>query len=87
MFETIIDDIDIDSSRVFLGARVLLADMVNKREIEYMLVSKEEADFKEKKISTDSPVGKALLGKSVDMVVEVKIPAGTLKYKILKIER
>lgn len=84
---TFLDDVEIDTSKAFLGARVLLKDLVNHRDMEYKLVSKVEADLKEKKISVESPVGRALLGKSVGSEVEVHIPAGTLKYKILRIER
>ena len=52
-----------------------------------MLVGKEEADLKAMRISVESPVGRAILGKSVGDEVKVTIPAGTLKYKIIKIER
>ncbi|RMG67705.1 MAG: transcription elongation factor GreA, partial [Calditrichaeota bacterium] len=50
------------------------------------LVSKEESDFKQKKISIESPVGKALLGKKVGDVVEIQVPAGQLTYQITDIE-
>ena len=83
----ILDDKDIDASKAFLGATVELKDKKRKREIQYMLVSKEEADFEEGKISIESPVGKALLGKSVGDSVEVTIPAGTLAYEIIAISR
>jgi len=52
-----------------------------------MLVSKEEADYDAGKISLESPVGKALLQHKVDDIVEIKVPAGLLKYKILRINR
>ena len=84
---TIIDDQDIDNTKAFLGATVHLEDLTNKREIKYMLVGKEEADLKAMRISVESPVGRAILGKSVGDEVKVTIPAGTLKYKIIKIER
>ncbi len=83
----ILDDDAIDASKAYIGARLTLEDMVNDRELQYMLVSKEESNFKEGKISVDSPVGKALVGKGVASEVEITIPAGTLKYKITKIER
>ena len=83
----IIDESKIDQSKAFLGAAVSLKDLNNNKDLTYVLVSKEEADFKAGRISTDSPVGKALLGKSAGETVEVKIPAGTLKYKIEKISR
>ena len=83
----ILDDQDIDATRAFLGATLLLKNLPGGKKITYMLVSKEEADFKDKKISIDSPVGKALLGKSVGDLAEVKVPAGTLRYEILSISR
>ena len=51
------------------------------------LVNEVEADFKARKISTVSPIGKSLLGKSVGDTVEITIPKGTLRYKITKISR
>lgn len=84
---TIIDDQDIDHTKALLGATVHLLDVTNKREIKYMLVGKVEADLKTGKISVESPVGRAILGKEVGAEVQVTIPAGTLKYKIIKIER
>jgi len=84
---TVIDDSQIDNSKAYLGATLTLQDLDKDKEIRYMLVSKEEASLKEGKISIDSPVGKQLLGKPIDSLVEVTIPAGTLRYKIIKIER
>jgi transcription elongation factor GreA len=83
----VIDHHAIDASKAYLGATIQLRDLKNSKEISYMLVSKEEADLKNKKISVDSPVGKALLGKGAGAVVEVTIPAGTLRYEILAISR
>jgi len=83
----ILDDQNIDASKAYLGATLLLKEKKSGREITYMLVSKEEADLKEKKISVDSPVGRALLGKSVGDVVEVQVPAGALHYEIISISR
>ena len=53
----------------------------------YTLVSKQEADFAQGKISIDSPIGSALMGKELGDVVEVKVPAGKLELEIRKIER
>jgi transcription elongation factor GreA len=55
--------------------------------LEYTLVSTEEADFREGKISIDSPVGKGLLGKAVGEVVDIAVPAGRVTYQILNISR
>ena len=54
-------------------------------EIDYTLVETFEIDLSKNKISIDSPIGKALLGKKVNQIIEVKVPAGTIKLKILKI--
>jgi transcription elongation factor GreA len=83
----IIDDGAIDKDKVYLGATVYLQDVDRGKELKYMLVSKEEADFKVGKISSDSPVGRQILGKQVGDIVEIVIPAGKTTYKILKIVR
>ncbi len=83
----ILDDHDISSDEVLIGAIVKLKDMDTDEELEYMLVSGEEADYNQNKISISSPVGSALLNHKVADIVEIKIPAGTIKYKILEIRR
>jgi transcription elongation factor GreA len=83
----ILDDHDISSDEVLIGAIVKLKDMDTDEELEYMLVSGEEADYNQNKISVSSPVGSGLLNHKVNDVVEIKIPAGILKYKILEIRR
>ena len=83
----ILDESNIDSSKAYLGATLTIHDITKDKELCYMLVSKEEASFNEGKISIDSPVGKALLGKEINDEVEVSIPAGIFRYKIKKIER
>ena len=74
-------------AQALIGARVKLKDAASGEELEYTLVSGVEADFAKNKISVSSPVGKALLGHKVNETVEIKVPAGTLKYKILNISR
>jgi transcription elongation factor GreA len=83
----ILDDQNIADDKAYIGATVKLLDLKDKAEIEYMLVSEVEADFGEGKISITSPVGKALLGKAENDVVEIQVPAGQLAYKILRISR
>jgi len=83
----IIDDEDIPKDRVLVGATVKLKDLDSEEEIEYTLVSEEEADYSQGKISTSSPVGGSLLNHKVNDIVEIKIPAGVLKYKIIAISR
>lgn len=67
---------------VALGSTVRLRDVELDEEQEYTIVSTAEADPSDKKISNESPVGKALIGHTIGDQVEVKAPAGILKYKI-----
>lgn len=83
----IYDDSRIPRDQVFLGAKVTLEDTASGEKIIYMMVAAEEADYRENKIAVTSPVGKALLGRKVGEEVAIRVPAGQLKYKILKIER
>ncbi len=84
---SIIDDHAIDKDKVYLGATVYLREVEKGKDLKYMLVSKEEADLKAGKISSDSPVGRQLLGKKAGDIVEIVIPVGKATYKVLKIER
>ena len=83
----IIDDSKISKDQVFIGATVLLKDLKNDDEFSYSIVPQDEANFDEGKISVSSPIAKGLLGLKVGDTAEIKIPAGTLKYKVLKITR
>ncbi len=84
---SIIDDRVIDSSKAYVLSTVTILNKKTKKEMKYTLVSKDEADFKLGKISVDSPIGKAILGKEVGDVVSVKVPAGQLELEVLNIER
>ena len=68
-----------------LGTRVKVYDMEYDEEVDYHIVGSTEADPAQYKISNDSPVGRALLGKKAGDIVEVAVPDGTVKMKILKI--
>jgi len=83
----IIDDRNIADDKVLIGATVKLKDMDSGDEVEYTLASELEADHRQGKISITSPVAKSLLGRKENEIVEIKVPAGVLKYKILKIWR
>ena len=83
----IIDEAQIPKDKAYLGATVTLKDKNKGGEVAYTLVSTHEADFSANKISTESPVGKAMLGKKVGDAVEANVPAGTLKYEIVSITR
>ena len=82
----ILDD-DMPKDEVLIGATVKLKDLNSDEELEYILVSELEADYSQNKISVTSPVGAGLLNHKEGDTVEIKIPAGTLKYKVLKISR
>lgn len=81
----IIDDENVDSSKVHVGAKVRILDINENEEEEYIIVGSTEADPFESKISNDSPVGMALLGKKVGEVVDVAVPDGIVQYKVLNI--
>ncbi len=83
----ILDDSEMSKDEVLIGATVKGKDAKTGEETDYMLVAEEEADIMANKISVTSPVGMGLLNHKVGEVAEITIPAGTLKYKILKISR
>lgn len=83
----LIDESQMDNSRAFVLSKVKIKNLSNNTTLEYTLVAESEASLAQKKISVDSPIGKALLGKSVGDVVEVKIPAGLVKFELLEISR
>ena len=83
----IISDEDVDTDVVRLGSRVILEDFVERDRIEYTIVGPHEADPIEMKISDESPVGKALLGHKVGDMVDVVVPAGLVRYRIMGISR
>ena len=81
----IIDESQLDTSIVTVLSLVTIENVKTKAQVTYKLVAEAEADLKAKKISVKSPIGQALLGKSVNDVVDVETPAGTIKFKINKI--
>lgn len=81
----IISEDDIQTDYVAILTTVMVEDQKTKKKYEYSLVSEDEADFKQNKISISSPVGKGLLGKKVEEIAEILVPAGLLKYKIISI--
>lgn len=83
----ILDEKAVPKDQALLGATVKLKDVNTSEEFDYMLVSEEESDFDQDKISASSPVGKAILGHKVGDMVEVEVPAGTLRYEVVSITR
>lgn len=81
---TIIKGVKGDDKQIKLGSKVTLH--VGKKEEEFMVVGEWEADPKDKKISHESPLGKALLGRTIGDKVEVEAPVGKINYTILSID-
>lgn len=81
----IIDTSQAPDDTVSVGATVLLKDVEYGDEMEYTIVGSAEADPAANKISNESPVGRAILGQKAGTMVEVKVPAGALKYEILSV--
>lgn len=78
----ILDETNIDTSKVSILTKVSLLNMNTKKKVTYQIVSEKEADLKLSKISVTSPIGKSLLGKVIGNVVDVVVPAGMLKFKV-----
>ena len=83
----ILDNENISSDKAYIGAKLKLVDIDSKEEMDYMLVTEDEADYAAGRISISSPVGRALLGCKKGDIVGIKVPAGALKYKIIDISR
>ncbi len=84
---SIVDEEEVDVQKVNIGAIVKVLDKTYGEEEEYQIVGSAEADLSKNKISNESPVGKALLGKKIGASVKVETPGGNLKFKILDIHR
>jgi transcription elongation factor GreA len=82
-----LDTDKIPSDKVYLFAKVLVKDLKDGEEILYTIVPPEEVDFDNDMISIKSPIGNGLLGKAVGETVEIDVPAGLIKYEVLKITR
>ena len=81
----IIEEGQMDNSKVYLLSRVKIQNMKNNQEMTYQIVSEREADLKAGKISVDSPIGKGLLGKTVGDVAQITAPGGLIQFKIVSI--
>ena len=86
-YAKIIDESEIDTKTVQVGNIVKVYDEEFDEEVTYTIVGSTEVDLSQNKISNESPVGAALLGKKKNQEVEVKVPAGVVKYKILSITK
>jgi transcription elongation factor GreA len=83
----VIDEDEVRTDRVTLGSKVKLLDIEYDEQLDYQIVGSTEANPSESKISNESPVGKALMGKEKGDIIEVIVPDGIIKFKILEIHK
>ena len=84
--EVVVED-EVDLNKINVGCAVKVYDITFDEEMEFKIVGSTEANSLQNKISNESPVGAALIGKSVGDVVDVETQAGVLQYKVLEIRR
>jgi transcription elongation factor GreA len=83
----LIDESKLDNTKVLILSKVKIKNLANNAAMSYTLVAENEADLKSGKISVNSPISQALLGKKLGDVVEVTVPSGKVKFEILEIGR
>ena len=86
-YARIIDESEVDLETVQVGNKVKLLDIEFDEEVEYTIVGSTEVDLANNKISNESPLGAALLGKRKKDIVEVQAPVGVIKYKIIGLSK
>lgn len=84
--EVIVEE-EIDLNKISIGCKVKVHDLDFDEEMEFKIVGSTEANSLQNKISNESPVGQALIGKSVGEIAEVETQAGVIQYKVLEIQR
>jgi transcription elongation factor GreA len=83
----VIDSKDLPNDKIYILSKVKLLDKKSGEEVIYILVSPEESNFEQNKISITSPIGKGLMGKKQGEEVKIPVPAGSLEYKIIEVTR
>ena len=83
----LIDESQLDSSKILVLSKVKIKNLMNNMELEYQLVAESEANLREGKISVNSPIGKGLLGKTKGDIAEITVPNGAIKFEIISISR
>ncbi|MDD4189464.1 MAG: GreA/GreB family elongation factor, partial [Eubacteriales bacterium] len=78
---------EVRTDKVGIGCKVRISDIAAKKDMEYTIVGSTEADPGKAKISNESPVGKALIGTRKGDIIEVMVPDGLLKFKVLHIDK
>ena len=84
---SVIDENEIEKDVVSIGSLVKVKDYVFNEEVQFYIVGSAEADPMENKISNESPVGSALVGKKAGAIIEVTVPDGVGKYEVLEVKR
>ncbi len=82
----LIGDEDVSKGIVGFGSTVVLKDLDEDESLEFTIVGSAESDPSNHKISNESPVGKAIFGASAGKIIEVKVPAGTIRYQVVEIK-
>lgn len=83
----IIDDLEIDVSRISLGTKVTLYDLDTDEEVMYQILSGDDAEFYQNAISAKSPIARGLIGREEGDEVKIKVPAGVKNFEVIRIER
>ena len=83
----IIDESEINTKTVQVGNKVKVLDLEYNDELEYTIVGSTEVDLAQNRISNESPIGSALLGAKKNQEIEVAVPAGVVRYKVLSITK
>ena len=83
----VIDESQLDNSKVLVLSKVKIKNQVNGMVMDYMIVADGEADLSKGKISVNSPIGKGLLGKAVGEVAQINVPSGVINFEIVEITR
>lgn len=83
----VIDSDEFPDDKVYILSKVKIKNKKTGMEMEYILVSQEEADFEQNKISIDSPIGKSLMGKKIGETAVVNVPAGKTEFEIIDISK
>ncbi|WP_022834465.1 transcription elongation factor GreA [Salisaeta longa] len=83
----VVNEDEVDTTKAYILSDVTVKNLATDAEQTYTLVSEQEADVSQGKISVESPIGKGLLGKEVGDVVEIKVPAGKVKLEIVGLDR
>lgn len=86
-YATVLDEDGISTEKVSVGSKVTVMNLTNEKTDTYKIVGSTEASPMDKRISDESPVGRALLNHKVDEVVDVEAPSGVIKFKIIEISK